>query len=229
MPSDITIAVLGTLAGAALGLLAGPIRLWWQEKSERRALKRAIYLGMLSAYGSLHMEVQTFVKQARECDQYLMRGDAKKLAEKIGESLPVSVYEKLQQDPVSFYQLDEAPAIDRFYRSLQIQRNTLNVMLDLKYPSCKEAQEACSRFLSTFAKLTAPIAQNSTIDRKLVRELKYLSGQISNLGQDLVVDETSRVWVADYLLQDGLSDADYQRLRKEKRQARRRWYEFWKR
>ena len=177
----------------------------------------------------MHMDTQTLVKDANECDEALLSGDKKRLYERIGARLPVSVYEKLQQDPVSFYQLDEAPAVDQFYQNLEVYNNTLDLALGVKYPSCEEARKTCRRLLESLEKVKTPIAGNSIIDRNLLRELRYFSGQISKLGPDLEVDENTRVWTADYLLQDGLSDMDYERLRKEKVRAGRRWYQFWKR
>lgn len=106
--------VIGIISGFLTAFLAEPIKTYFVNRSKRSKLKTALYREMVSVYDGLKFLVEAIVYK--------------------GIDIPIddvifsefSCYEHAKSEPLTFYQLKEAPLINQFYKNISILRNKIN-------------------------------------------------------------------------------------------------------
>lgn len=137
---DSILAVIGALAGATIGLLAGPVRDYFAHGTEIRNIRKSLYSELLIICQKLDGAFIDFGTYINSKNMDMLKSTDKM---EYSGSIPFPVYDALKTQPIFFYQLEEASKFDAAY----FRANTVNHAIDqFSHTSFNDIDAAKSKY-----------------------------------------------------------------------------------
>jgi hypothetical protein len=158
------IGLIGVIIGAVFGILGTVINAIWLEPLKREQENRDRNIRLRKAiYGEILDIVLIIGAGVKACENHCEQSDVDylKSTEKHKHVDPArfSVYDSMKLDPVSFYQLDDALAIDDMYLHLKSTENRFEIFRTTPFDNLDKAKEECTLLLEQFKRSLGSISR----------------------------------------------------------------------
>jgi hypothetical protein len=208
------IAVVGTLLGTVVGLAVEPIKARFTDEAKKNSLRRALYSEIVHFYKQARLRLEFCNNSCKDTPDWFRVPDKVSV---FGGPLSIKVYDSVKTDPISFYQLEDGPAIDDTYDALKSINYQFNILLTTSYDSPEMPTYLCGQIGKLLENLPKQVGANMDIDRATLRKVG---------GGDLI----GGTWIDDESVAKAKREheIDLDKSAELWSKWQKKWWQFWK-